>query len=97
MVEHDGLEELLDVFHELRINRGEKVPRSARLELRENTAAERMPARHCPSVGRMVDELIMVETRSRVHSRTTTRCREAEFTFATTRASWIRDSQLNSE
>jgi hypothetical protein len=39
------------------------VPRTARLERRENTFAERMPARHCPRVGRMVQEVIMIERR----------------------------------
>jgi len=37
------------------------VPRSPRLDRRDSPAAERMPARHCPSVGRIVDEFIMVE------------------------------------
>jgi hypothetical protein len=81
MAEHDGLEELLEGFQELRSERRLEVPRSARLELREDTAAERMPARHFPSVGRIVDEVIMVLRRVRVHPRTTTTtsCRGTEF------------------
>src|ERR1700683_4252613 len=38
------------------------IPRSPRLERRDRRAAECMPARHWPSVGRIVDEFIMVET-----------------------------------
>ena len=56
------------------------IPRSPRLERRDRPAAERMPARHCPSVGRIVDEFIMVERR--VFSWTTTWCREAVLAWA---------------
>ena len=44
------------------LNAGD-LPRTARLERCENTVADRMPARHCPSVGRIVLELIMIERR----------------------------------
>ena len=44
------------------LNAGD-LPRTARLERCENTVADRMPARHCPRVGRIVLELIMIERR----------------------------------
>lgn len=49
------------------------VPSRPRLARREKVAVEGMPARQVPSVGRMVDELIMVKTR--VVDRTTEYCK----------------------